>query len=216
MCEYNATTQGLLITEPNMLINRSWEDIKDPTTFISRSAYLTALTYTDKGETIQILDIEKILGEIIGVDETMSEEILKEAEEEDLKKHNIFVVDDSRAARTLIATVLEKIGVSYTLFESAVAAYEKLLEMAKDDKPIYEHLSMIISDIEMPSMDGFTFTKNIRSNPKLADLYVVLHSSMSNESNLKKAKQLGADDFIPKFQVDNIANIVLNKVRNKK
>ncbi|MBF0566168.1 MAG: chemotaxis protein CheV [Nitrospirae bacterium] len=216
ICEYNDTVQGFLISAPDTLINKSWEEIKSPTGFISASAYLTALAFLEDERTVQILDVEKILAEIIGIEEELSEEIAKENEQIDLSGLNVLVVDDSRAARFMIQHVLDHLGVKSTVMDSAITALRHLEKLALEGGPIKDKLHLIISDIEMPGMDGFTFVRKLRANPKLKDLYVVVHSSLSNSSNIRKATQVGANDFLPKFNPDEIAKMVFNVASGKR
>ncbi|MBF0336689.1 MAG: chemotaxis protein CheV [Nitrospirae bacterium] len=212
VCEYSTTTQGFLVSEPDTLINKSWEDIKAPSGIMTNSTYLTALAFLTDNTTVQILDIEKILTEIIGVDEHISEEVTKQKIDIDFKQFHIMIVEDSKTARAMMQSVLEQLGVTYTFMENAVNALTMLEELAVEHTPLSEKFFMIISDIEMPGMDGFTFTKRIKENPKLSDLYVVLHSSLSDSSTVLKTKKYGADDFISKFNPDSIAKTILNRI----
>ncbi|MBF0458376.1 MAG: chemotaxis protein CheV [Nitrospirae bacterium] len=218
VCEYNDLVNGFLINSPNTLINRSWEDVKSPSAVISRTACLTALAYTDDGKTIQLLDIEKILSEVIGLDKDLSDNfkdaIETEAKEINFKDYHLLIVDDSKSARVMLQSVVDQLGVTYTLFDSAITAFQLLEDFSNGDVPITERFAMIISDIEMPGMDGFTFTRKIKGNPKLSGLYIILHSSMSNQSNILKAKQVGANDFLPKFRPDEIAGKILDRIRS--
>ncbi|MBF0464085.1 MAG: chemotaxis protein CheV [Nitrospirae bacterium] len=214
ICEYNQSVHGFLIKEPNALINKSWSDIKSPSSVMGKSAYLTALTYIEEDKAVQILDIEKILGEIIGIDDKISDKVKEELIEDtvNFKDYHVLVVDDSRAARTMVQSVLEQIGLTYTLLDSAVTAYQMLEDFSKDTILISDRFHLIISDIEMPGLDGFSFVRRIKENPKLSSLYVVLHSSMTGESNVGKAMQAGADDFIGKFDPDKIAGMVRDRI----
>ncbi|MBF0319910.1 MAG: chemotaxis protein CheV [Nitrospirae bacterium] len=218
VCEYNELIHGFLINSPNTLINRSWEEVKSPSAVMSQSACLTALAYTDDGKTIQLLDIEKILSEIIGVEKELSENI-KESIEQVAKKINfkdyhLLIVDDSKSATMMLQSVVDQLGVTYTLMDNAVNALHLLENFADDTIPITERFAMIISDIEMPGMDGFTFTRKIKGNPKLSGLHVILHSSLSNKSNILKATQVGADDFLAKFQPDAIARKIIDRIHS--
>ncbi|MBF0555614.1 MAG: chemotaxis protein CheV [Nitrospirae bacterium] len=218
VCEYNYLVHGFLINSPNTLINRSWEDVKSPSAIMSKTACLTALAYTDDGKTIQLLDIEKILSETIGIEEELSddfkENIKQEAKTVNFKDYHLLIVDDSKSALMMLKTVVEKLGVTYTMMDSAVNALQLLEEFSNDDVPITDRFAMIISDIEMPGMDGFTFTRKIKGNPKLSGLYVILHSSLSNKSNVDKAKQVGSNDFLPKFRPDEIAKKILDRIHS--
>ncbi|MEO5357707.1 MAG: chemotaxis protein [Nitrospirae bacterium YQR-1] len=213
ICEYNKSVHGFLIKEPNALINKNWADIKRPSSVIGKSAYLTALTYIEDDKAVQILDIEKILYEIIGIEGNISEKLREEIKTDSIefKEYHVLVVDDSKSARTMIQNVLDQLGLTYTLLDSAVTAYQLLEDFSKDTVAITDRFHLIISDIEMPGMDGFTFVRKIKENPKLSGLCVFLHSSMTGQSNVGKAMQAGADDFLGKFD----PNIIAVKVRER-
>ncbi|MEO5327962.1 MAG: chemotaxis protein [Magnetococcus sp. THC-1_WYH] len=209
VCEYSGMIQGLMVSQPNKLITRSWEEIKSPGSNFLDNAYLTALTYEKNGDAIQILDVEKILGEIIGSDEIIADELLAKGQAVDISNFKVMVVDDSKAARGQIEKTLEQMGTPYESFNAAAQAYEYLLQNYQSSSdPLY---ALIISDIEMPGMDGFTFTRKMKqhTDTRLSTIPMALHSSMSNESNRVKALEMGADDFIPKYQANSIASLVL-------
>ncbi|MBF0566456.1 MAG: chemotaxis protein CheV [Nitrospirae bacterium] len=207
--EYNNNVQGFLVHTPDNLITRNWEDIKSPTGMLANTGFLIAIAHTDDGEIIQLLDIERILGDIIGVADVLSEEIVRESKNAGIERYHVMVIDDSKAARTLTKTVLEQMGVRYTIMDNAISA----LQLLEKDADLRRSLTMIISDIEMPGMDGFTFTRKVRENPVLKDFYVMLHSSMSNPSNQSKAEQVGADVFVGKFKPDEVALNILNTIK---
>ncbi|HIJ59408.1 MAG TPA: chemotaxis protein CheV [Nitrospirae bacterium] len=211
ICDYNNTINGFLIINPDSLINRSWDEIKSPSGMLTKSAYLTAIAYNDNGDTIQILDIEKILSEVIGVDEILSDEFsnLKD----DMSQYHILLIDDSKTARQLVQSVLEKLGVTFTIFDSAVDAIENLKQRARAGEELVKTINLIICDIEMPEMDGFTFVRKIRENNLLSNLKVMLHSSMSNPSNKMKANLVGANDFVAKFKPNELAERIIHHLR---
>ncbi|MBF0316533.1 MAG: chemotaxis protein CheV [Nitrospirae bacterium] len=209
VCEYNNNVQGLIIKNPDSLITRSWEEVKSPSSVLGKSGYLTAIAYNDNNDMIQILDIEKILVEILGMDTKISDEFVKQAGDSILCGHHVLVIDDSKAARALIESVLEQLGFTY---ESYNSASEALAELEADSKAKHR-FCMTICDIEMPGIDGFTFTRKIRSNTDLKDLFILLHSSMSNPTNMDKAKQVGANSFAAKFQPDTLAKEILAAIK---
>ncbi|MBF0421518.1 MAG: chemotaxis protein CheV [Magnetococcales bacterium] len=209
VCEYSGMIQGLLVSQPNKLITRSWQDIKSPGSSFQESAYLTALTYEKNGDAIQILDIEKILSEIIGADDIIADDILAKGRQVDISRFKILLADDSKSARNQIEKTLQQLGAPFESFDSATAAFAHIMQIYESQSsPPY---GLIISDIEMPGMDGFTFAKSLKkqTDTRLSSIPIALHSSMSNESNRLKAIEMGADDFIPKYQANSIATLVL-------
>lgn len=210
VCEYSNTTQGFLVTHPNRLLNVSWEDVKKMDASIQNSGYLTALTYDDADDAIQILDVEKILGEIIGIDTEVSQALIDEGRTMDNDNLKVMVLDDSKAARNMLQHALDQLDIEVDLFEEGHVALQALEDSLQNKTPPY---CLIICDIEMPGMDGFTFTRTVKAHPELSKIHLVLHSSMSNAANKVKAKTVGADDFVPKFQPQVIARMVLDKMR---
>ncbi|HIJ84700.1 MAG: Chemotaxis protein CheV [Magnetococcales bacterium] len=210
VCEYSTSTQGFLIARPDRLINKSWTEVIAPQGTIFEGSYLTAITY-HQGVPIQILDVEMILANIIGIDDRVSESVVSQGKKIVQKQHHVLAADDSRAARTLLASALDQLGIKHTIVENAQRAYD-LLEKSVQDGRGRSIYNLVISDIEMPIMDGFTFTRKVKQNPKLSHIYLVLHSSLSNKSNSDKAKQMGANDFIPKFQPDKIMSVILEQL----
>ncbi len=206
VCEYSNRITGFMIKQPESLLTRGWEEIRKPAGMLTSSAALVAIAYSDSNQTIQLLDIEKILIDVLGMEDELSAD-LQVAQVSEPRRHHVLVADDSKTARQMIQSVLDQLGISATLFDSAPAALGYLAE--HDPATI----SLVISDIEMPDMDGFTFTRTIRQDPRLSGLYVMLHSSMSNASNKLKAEQVQADAFLGKFKANELAVKVMERLK---
>jgi two-component system chemotaxis response regulator CheV len=120
ICEYNNAINGFLINSPDSLITRGWDEIKSPSGLLSQtSSYLTAIAYADNNETIQLLDIEKILAEIVGINEELSPEMKEQISQTDGIGRKVLVVDDSKTARLMVKTVLDQFGISCTVILAA-------------------------------------------------------------------------------------------------
>jgi two-component system chemotaxis response regulator CheV len=118
---------------------------------------------------------------------------------------HVLVVDDSRTAIMLLQTVLDRIGFTTTAMMSA----DKALDYLEKE---HSRVDLVISDIEMPGMDGFTFTRTLLENGNYKHLKVILHSSMSNPSTVLKAEQAGADKFVAKFDPESLSEEILSLV----
>ncbi|TKF22681.1 chemotaxis protein CheV [Vibrio genomosp. F6] len=211
--EFNRTIQGFLVSSVERIINMHWESILPPPEGAGKANYLTAVTNIDN-ELVEILDVEKILMEISPADETMDTDLVEEiAQVEQEKVRRILIADDSTVARKQVQRAIEGIGFEVIAVKDGKEAYEKLIEMAEEGS-IYEQISLVISDIEMPEMDGYTLTAEIRRNPHLKDLYVILHSSLSGVFNQAMVERVGANSFIAKFNPDELGTAVKTALTN--
>ncbi|KEY90979.1 chemotaxis protein cheV [Candidatus Photodesmus blepharus] len=209
IAEFNRSIQAFLVSSVERIINMHWEAILSPPDGAGKESYLTAVTNIDD-ELIEILDVEKILAEISPSDETMDVLIGKAITQAESKKtivRRVLIADDSAVARRQVERAIVSIGFETIVAKDGKEAYEKLLEMASKGD-IYDQISLVISDIEMPSMDGYTLTAEIRRNPNLKKLYVILHSSLSGVFNQAMVERVGANSFISKFDPNELGNAV--------
>ncbi|UBO72831.1 chemotaxis protein CheV [Aeromonas rivuli] len=204
--EYNRSIQGFLVQSVERIINMNWESILPPPKGAGRINYMTAVTEVD-GELVEILDVERILNEISPVSTEVSQELVAVSAEHNTQGRPVLVADDSSVARKQVQRALDAIGVQCVLAKDGREALNMLLEMAKNG-PIQDQIALVISDIEMPEMDGYTFTAEIRNNPSLKDLHVILHTSLSGVFNQAMVQKVGANNFIAKFQPDELAKAV--------
>ena len=213
--EFNRTIQGFLVSSVERIINMHWESILPPPDGAGKAHYLTAVTNIDN-ELVEILDVEKILAEISPVDETMDSKIAEEIAEVEQEKElvrRILIADDSTVARKQVQRAIESIGFEVISVKDGKEAYEKLVEMSSEGS-IYDQISLVISGIEMPEMDGYTLTAEIRRHAELKDLYVILHSSLSGVFNQAMVERVGANSFIAKFNPDELGAAVKAALTN--
>lgn len=200
ICEYNRTLTAFLVHATETLLTRSWTDIHKPEGV--KTLALVAIAYADSGETIMLLDVESILSAVVGIEGQLSAVSMTETEGKGNGRH-LLVVDDSLTAIMMLQNVLDKMGFTNT----AVISADKALEYLEKE---HSRVDLVISDIEMPGMDGFTFTRTLREQSAYKHLKVILHSSMSNPTNQLKALQAGADMFVAKFDPDVLAKEIFN------
>lgn len=210
--EYNRKVQGLLVQGVDRIINMNWSDILPPPQGMGKGTYLTAVTRVDE-ELIEIIDVEKVLAEISGTGQDVSGEIRAEGEESNNASYHILVVDDSSVARNQIKRTLEQIGLTCTLANNGEEGLAQLRAWVADGSAISDHISFVISDIEMPKMDGYTLTSEIRRDPDLNKLYIIMHTSLSGVFNSKLVEKVGADQFLPKFHPDEFARVILDIIQ---
>ena len=210
IAEYNRSVQGFLVGGVERIVNMNWEKIMPPPSGAGRYSYLTAVTEIEN-ELVEILDVEKILNEICPVNTEVSADVIGEGEiQKDLGERIVFIADDSAVARNQVKRALEPLGVQTELAKNGKEALIRLREIAELDcvNNITERVGLLISDVEMPEMDGYTLTAEIKADPKLSPLHVILHTSLSGVFNQAMIEKVGADDFIAKFNPDELATVV--------
>ena len=207
--EYNGRVQAYLVAKVERIVNLRWDEIHPPPRGIGAGNYLTAVVTIDN-RLIEILDVERILVEIVGVNDVVSANLCEERGSTSRPRH-VFVADDSMVARKQVTKVLDQIGFTYDVAENGRLAWAAL-KAAAAEQPILSRYGMLISDIEMPEIDGYTLTKLIKSDPDLKQLYVCLHTSLSGSFNQSMADSVGADRLVPKFVADDLATVVLEVI----
>jgi two-component system, chemotaxis family, chemotaxis protein CheV len=217
VAEYNQCVQGFLVGGVDRIVNLNWEEILPPPKGIGDDNYLTAVTKVE-GELVEIIDVEKVLAEVVGWHDQVSQEFIEQAPEQDDEEERnpiVLVADDSSVARNQIKRTLEQLGVECVLANDGKQALDMLKGWAdqEDEIPLHKRLFMVISDIEMPEMDGYTFTTEVRRDPRMSDLHILLHTSLSGVFNNAMVEKVGADDFIAKFQPDVLAKSVLARLK---
>jgi two-component system chemotaxis response regulator CheV len=209
--EYNRKTQGFLVTGVDRIMNMNWEEILPPPKGTGRDVYLTAVTKVDD-KLIEIIDVEKILSEFSPLGEDVTEAVLQKSAERVPGHLPVLVVDDSVVARRQIERCLTAIGMEVVLKNDGKQALDYLKNLTADGSKANDHLAMIISDVEMPEMDGYRLTTEVRNHPKLKDLHIVLHTSLSGSFNQAMVEKVGCDGFLSKFQPDELAKVVQERI----
>jgi len=212
--EYNRSIQGFLVGSVERIININWEDILPPPNGVGRYNYLTAVTDID-GDLVEILDVEKILDEIAPVNTEVAAEIVAQTPAEKMVNKRILIADDSSVARKQIQRAITALGIECDVVKDGKEALDVLLDVVKT-QPINDKYALMISDVEMPEMDGYTLTAEVRSNQELKDLHVILHTSLSGIFNQAMIEKVGADDFIAKFNPDELATAVQKVINLEK
>jgi len=208
IADYYRTVQGFLVTGVERIVNMNWEDILPPPKGSGGTHYLTAVTNVDN-KIVEIIDLEKVLHKITGFNASVSKPVADNFVNTADRVRTVLVADDSTVARKHIKRTLDQIGVECVLVKDGKEALNYLEKVAESSSNIKDRLSVVISDIEMPNMDGYTLTTAIRQNPKLHDLHVILHTSLSGIFNHAMVRKVGANEFVPKFNADDLANAII-------
>ena len=213
--EYNKTIQGFMVESVVRIVNVSWGEVHPPPPASGKSSYLTAVTQIE-GDLVEIIDVEKILQEIIPISVEVNKEnkdIAVQAIQMMPEITKVLVCDDSIVARKQIIQSLKQLNIELVVKNNGREALEYLKEVTKDGSNITSKLLLVISDVEMPEMDGYTLTAMIREDPNLKDLHVVLHTSLSGVFNNALITKVGANQFIAKFDPNALAKTVTDRMQ---
>ncbi len=210
--EYNNRVQGFLVNAVERIVNLNWTDVHPPPRGTGRDHYLTAVTRVDD-QMVEIVDVEKVLAEVIAQQDPVPQQAADAQQMTEAAACKILIVDDSSVARKQIIRCVEALGMEVLALNDGRQALDWLKARAAEGVNVPQDLLMMISDIEMPEMDGYTLTAEVRNDPQLKDLHVMLHTSLSGVFNQAMVRKVGADDFLAKFSPDELAERVLMRLR---
>ncbi|MGS2718733.1 chemotaxis protein CheV [Eionea flava] len=214
--EYNQSVQGFLVGPVDRIINLNWESILPPPKASGKEHFLTAFTRVND-VIVEILDVERVLADIIPPTTEVSEGVIQKGLVELVgdKKLEILSVDDSQTARRQIIETVKNLGLNIEVITAndGLKGLTKLQGWSEEGIDVNEKLLMVITDAEMPEMDGYRMTYEIRKDPKLKDLHIVMHTSLSGSFNEAMVEKVGCNGFLSKFRPDELATIVQERIR---
>ncbi|OGT03469.1 MAG: fused signal transduction protein/response regulator [Gallionellales bacterium RBG_16_57_15] len=199
VAEFNNHILGFLVHGVDRIIRVDWDKVRATEGMLSdKGALITAITELPDGTLISILDVEQILANAFG--EAIVGNVEKVESGQDLC---IFFADDSMVARRKIAEVLDKMGVKHIQSNNGHEAWDRLKSMADSAQTaganLHDQIQVILTDAEMPEMDGYVLTQHIKSDHRFDGIPVVMHSSLSSEANRAMGRRVGVDYYVPKF-----------------
>lgn len=204
--EYSKRILCFLVHDVDRIIRVDWDKVRAPESVVTGGThrFITAITELPSGKLVSILDVEQILENTFG--ETLVGDLQRL---DDSVEYNVFFADDSAVARKKIAEVLDKMGVKHKHALNGQEAWTRLQGMAthaqQTGKDLRDEVQLILVDAEMPEMDGYVLTKNIKNDPRFSGIPVVMHSSLSSEANRAMGSRVGVDAYVAKFDADMLA-----------
>lgn len=214
---FNLVTTAFLVSGVTRIHRLSWEEIEAPSLQVSS---LTDNSVTGvvrlEGKLVFILDMEKIVTDLnpqLRMEWKVSAETRKEIEDRSLKA---VIVDDSSMVRNTLATMLEEAGFDVTKKINGQDAWEELARLketaSSQGQPVTDYVDIVISDIEMPTMDGHNLTKRIKSDQTFSKVPVVLFSSIITDTLRHKGEAVGADDQVSKVELQTLVGRALTAI----
>lgn len=205
--EFSGSVQGFLVSDVQRMVHCDGDSLVAPTSALGFGARVNAVTRIG-GALLAVVDVEHVLASIDAPPHELSAQLQRVADEQPRPLRRVLVADDSQIARRRVVGLLRRMGMECVIVRDGREALEQLqaLSTAQGDAAI----DLVISDIEMPRLDGYALTRAIRESPALRRLKVILHSSLSGGSNEALAREVRADRFVAKFQPDLLAQAVLD------
>lgn len=211
--EYNRTIQAFMVKSVDRIVNMNWEEIMPPPKGAGRAHYLTAITKLDD-QLVEVIDVEKVLQEVSPYNTRVNPEVLDQSVVSRAAGLEILAVDDSSVGLSQVKETVKQLGVKLISASDGSMALKMLKRWADEGIDVPAKLVMVITDAEMPEMDGYRLTREIRDDPRLKDLFVVLHTSLSGSFNQAMVEKVGCDGFLSKFEPDKLAITVQNRIKD--
>ena len=213
--EYAGHTQGFLVEGVDTILRLDWSQMKVPPEMLTAEmgGLVTAVTELPDGRLVMMMDVEKVLSETTNYDEEVVYRSIKPLEDPSL---TVYFADDSVVARKQITRTLEAMKVKYVASINGREAWNELEKVASyaqsTGQKVNDLVSLVLTDVEMPEMDGYILTKKIKSDPRFLGVQVIMHSSLSGMSNQQLGKSVGVDEYVPKFEAQKLSEILTRRL----
>ncbi|MES1983245.1 MAG: chemotaxis protein [Pseudomonadota bacterium] len=204
--EYSRHILGFLVHDVDRIIRVDWDKVRPADGMLSRNQeMITAITELPDGKLVSILDVEQVLANAFGEDIVGNVDKIERGHE-----MCVFFVDDSTVARKKIGEVLDRMGVKHMHANNGMEAWGRLKGLADTAQTagadLHRQIQAVLVDAEMPVMDGYVLTQNIKADSRFDHIPVVMHSSLSSEANRDMGKRVGVDYYVSKFDAAALAN----------
>jgi two-component system chemotaxis response regulator CheV len=216
--EYNKNVQGFLVHAVDTIERLAWEDVKVPPAMMAQQhgGLVTAVTELKDARLVMIMDVEMVLSQTSGFGQ--GEEIFEGIQQVEGSEITLLFADDSAVARDQIIRTMEHMGIKYISTTNGAEAWSKLKEIAEraeaTDHKSSDFVQVILTDVEMPEMDGYVLTKKIKEDPRFSDIPIIMHSSLSADANMALGKGVGADAYVPKFEPTELSAKLYEMIDN--
>lgn len=207
--EYNKHVQGFLVHSVDTIERLAWENVKVPPPMMAKrhGGLVTAVTELKDKRLVMIMDVEMVLAQTSGFGE--SEELFEGIEQVQNPNITLLFADDSLVARDQILRTLNHMGIKHIACSNGAEAWRKLKEIAEraesSGNKVGDYIQAVLTDVEMPEMDGYVLTKKIKEDGRFAGIPVIMHSSLSADANQELGRGVGADAYVAKFEPAELA-----------
>ncbi|MGR5144148.1 chemotaxis protein [Photobacterium sp. DNB23_23_1] len=201
---------GFLVRGIDRITECNWHNIDSPPSALGKNVFVTGVTKVDN-KLVQLLDVELLLSKVFPDNPDSLQPILTDMEREVLRPLKILLVDDSAVARRQLSQALDSISIPYFIATNGHDALEMLKHAAGAGTPF----DILVSDIEMPGLDGYELAFEVQNTTQLSHAYIILHTSLSSEISVSQAHQVGAHEALTKFEANELIHAMLRGAEKK-
>jgi two-component system chemotaxis response regulator CheV len=220
--EFARSTQAFAVEEVDEIVRLEWNQVLSAESSVGGGGLITSIARIDGNvpntRLAQVLDVEQIIRNVMPTGEPDVDKASIGATVKLAPGTVILAADDSALARSLIEQGLEAMGVPFIMTKTGKEAWERLQMLSDaavaEGKTVRDKVALVLTDLEMPEMDGFTLTRNIKTDARFASIPVVIHSSLTGSTNEGHVKGVGADAYVAKFVAAELA-ATIRKVLEK-
>jgi len=210
--EYNGRIQAFLAEAVDTILRIDWSAMRVPPAMVTRNTggLVTAVTELPDGRLVMMMDVERVLAD--SVDPGPAQLLYRDIVPFESADRTVLFADDSAVARQQIMQTLEALNVRHIGTRNGREAWEQLERMAQRaaaaGRSVASCLQLVLTDVEMPEMDGYMLTRRIKTDQRFSGIPVVMHSSLSGRSNGQIGKAVGVDEYVSKFEPQRLADTV--------
>ncbi|EOG5005944.1 chemotaxis protein CheV [Salmonella enterica subsp. enterica serovar Carrau] len=213
--EYARSVQAFAVESVENIMRLDWQQVHTAEKAVN-GRYITSIACLDDNKETNnlalVLDVEQILYDIVPSSHDLRATNLKTNKFYITPGAVAIVAEDSKVARAMLEKGLNAMGIPHQMHVTGKDALERIQQLAQEaeaeGKPISEKIALVLTDLEMPEMDGFTLTRKIKTDERLKKIPVVIHSSLSGSANEDHVRKVKADGYVAKFEINELSSVI--------
>lgn len=213
--EYARSVQAFAVESVENIIRLDWTQVHTAEKAVN-GQYITSIACLDNDKNsnnlAMVIDVEQILYDIVPADHDLHATRLTAPKQSIKPGATAIVAEDSKVARAMLEKGLHAMEIPAKMHVTGQQAWETIEKLAKEAQsegvPVTDKIALVLTDLEMPEMDGFTLTRKIKSDPRLRAIPVVIHSSLSGNANEDHIRKVKADGYVAKFEINELSSVI--------
>ncbi|EJK4622928.1 chemotaxis protein CheV [Salmonella enterica] len=213
--EYARSVQAFAVESVENIMRLDWQQVHTAEKAVN-GRYITSIACLDDNKETNnlalVLDVEQILYDIVPSSHDLRATNLKTNKFYITPGAVAIVAEDSKVARAMLEKGLNAMGIPHQMHVTGKDTWERIQQLAQEaeaeGKPISEKIALVLTDLEMPEMDGFTLTRKIKTDERLKKIPVVIHSSLSGSANEDHIRKVKADGYVAKFEINELSSVI--------